>query len=80
MGVLTETGPNGVREKSTYTCQHCGGMQHVAAFVRPEDHGGVCKSCFHFICPNCVGKPCIPIEKWLEAQEDPRAWRRLYGI
>ena len=80
-GYAVLSGPLGTDERDTFTCGHaCSAIFHIQPGQRPEDAGGMCKVCMRLICRNCVGKGCLPIEKWLEAEEDPRAHRRLYGI
>ena len=56
-------------EMDTFTCAHCNRITHVKARRRPEDIGGLCKQCMGLICPACVGEPCVPFLKRLEAWE-----------
>lgn len=59
----------GVHRLDTATCFHCGSVFHVSARMRPEDCGGLCKTCMHIICPRCLDKPCVPWEKQMEYLE-----------
>lgn len=70
--------PIGVANFDTCTCFHCGSVFHVSARMRPEDIGGLCKTCMHPICPRCLDKPCTPWEKQMEEMEKAiaRRWTR----
>ncbi len=59
----------GTHRMDTCTCFHCGSVFHVSARMRPEDIGGLCKTCMHPICPKCVDKPCTPLEKQFDELE-----------
>lgn len=51
------------------TCAHC---QHITEFEsrrQMTDAVDVCRSCMRLICLECVGKPCMPAEKWAEFKE-----------
>jgi len=63
----------------TFTCGHCGAVKHVRVRERPEDLGGLCKSCMKLICPGCVDLGCTPLEKKIEEMEERDFWRREYG-
>lgn len=80
-GYGVATGPDGIVERDTFTCGHaCGGVVHLKPLMRPDDQGVMCKVCMRLVCGKCTPHgQCIPIEKWLEAQENPRAHMRLYG-
>jgi hypothetical protein len=41
----------GITEYDSFTCGHCNCVRHVRARERPEDLGGLCKSCMKLICP-----------------------------
>jgi hypothetical protein len=71
------TGPHGVQEHDTIVCAHCNSIVRVKPFERPEDIGGFCRACAKPICPNCVGKDCIPTEKWMEMMERIENRRRM---
>ena len=75
-GYATLIEPMGTKERDTFTCVHCNSVRHIKPF---QDFNS-CKKCFGPVCETCYGKDCVPIEKWLEAQEDPRAHVRLYGV
>ena len=67
-GVMTT--PEKTIERDSVTCAHCQHVFYVKPGQRPEDIGGLCKSCMQLICPRCYATPgCRPVEKWLEEQE-----------
>ena len=68
-GYAVITSPDGVREADTFTCAHCQHVTHVKAGAKPEDLGGLCKSCMGLICSRCVGKSCDPFLKKIEREE-----------
>lgn len=53
-----------VVERDTSTCTHC---QCVVVLnpLRSRERG-YCSKCDHYICDECVGKPCTPFAKILE--------------
>jgi hypothetical protein len=70
----------GTAEYDTATCKHCNGVFHVGARQRPDDIGGLCKTCMGIICPRCLGKPCKPFMKRLEEMERKEDALRSYGF
>jgi len=60
----------GTAKFDTCTCFHCNSIFHVSARMRPEDIGGLCKTCMRPICPKCLDKPCTPWEKQMEQLEN----------
>ena len=70
----------GNRECSTFTCFHCQRITHVKAKADPANIGGLCKHCMKLICPNCVGKPCVPFLEQLDAMEARYHALRSYGL
>lgn len=79
-GYATLTSESGVAECDTTTCAHCNAITHVRAGQRPEDIGGLCKSCMGLICPRCVGGACDPFLKKLERWAARHEALRSYGL
>lgn len=79
-GYAVITGPDATRECDTYSCRHCNAVTHVKAGARPEDIGGLCKTCMGLICPKCLGEPCVPLLKRIEQEEAAYHARRSYGM
>ncbi len=80
-GGRVEMACEGVTELDSFTCFHCGSIKHVRVRERPEDLGGLCKSCMKLICPACVDEGrCTPLEKRIEAMEERDYRRRTYGL
>lgn len=71
-GVMIVTGPDGTREYDTITCVHC---QRIVVPAR-EEHG-FCRLCMDHICAPCVGQPCVPFMKALDAYERKLAFRSV---
>lgn len=69
----------GVFEADTFCCFHCGRMVHVRPRMDPADLGGMCKICYHLVCPTCVGNGCDPFEEKLRRAEASEIARRSYG-
>lgn len=67
----------GTARFDTATCGHCNSVFHVSARMRPEDIGGLCKTCMQAICPRCLDKPCTPWEKRMEEVEKAIQRRRV---
>ena len=62
--------PDGVREWSTFTCQHCNKVVRVPMHADPAEIGGLCKVCMGLVCPRCAGLGrCDPFEAKLERVE-----------
>lgn len=70
----------GIREADTFSCGHCGSINHVKAKADPAEIGGLCKCCMKLICKNCVGHECTPLMKRIEQEEERYHARRSYGI
>jgi hypothetical protein len=66
--------PFGCQEEHSFTCKHCARVTFVKAGCDPADLGGRCTCCDALICKECVGKPCLPLEKKIDMYE-----RRLIG-
>ena len=80
-GGRVEMACEGVVEYDTFTCGHCGAVKHVRVKERPEDLGGLCKSCMKLICPSCVNDGrCTPLIKRIEEMEEKDFRRREYGV
>lgn len=58
----------GLFEADTFTCCHCGGLQHVSATERTNEEF-FCRNCMARICPPCADHPCIPLMKRIEREE-----------
>lgn len=72
---------SGIAEYDTFSCGHCNKVKHVRPKERPEDLGGLCKTCMKLICPVCVNEMrCTPLEKKIEEQERRDYLRLSYGI
>jgi hypothetical protein len=70
---------SGIKEASTFTCNHCQRIVHVKAKADPYDLGGLCRLCDKMICPTCVGKDCVPFMKSVEQMEERYHRRRALG-
>lgn len=80
-GYATLCDPEGIREFDTFSCSHCGRIEHVMPKPAPPP-GGVCTACgFKMICDSCVEKgTCDPLEKKLQRLEDADRFRRQLGV
>lgn len=78
-GGRVEMACEGVTELDTVTCAHCGAVNHIRPKERPEDLGGLCKSCMKLICPRCLDQGCTPLERQIEAMEQRDYLRRSNG-
>jgi hypothetical protein len=58
-----------VVEFDTFTCAHDNRVVIVKHGASPEECGGFCRLCMKAICPECVGKTCVPFEKRLDLVE-----------
>ena len=76
-GYACISGPDGIREADTFTCNHCQRVVHVKARADPAEIGGFCTLCSKHICKHCVGLGCMPFEKKMERLE--ARYRRLCG-
>jgi hypothetical protein len=80
-GYARISGPDGIEERDSFTCCHCGAVRLVMPRERPEDIGGLCRLCMGMICPACVGAMrCDPLEKKLQRAEAAYEARRSYGL
>lgn len=69
-GYAVWTGPNGMKERDTFTCGHCNGVVIVEPKADPADMGGLCKLCMKLVCPRCnAAGQCTPFLKKIEAAE-----------
>lgn len=64
----------GIKECDTFTCAHCHRIVHVKPATDPAANGGRCLTCEDgmsrgLICSECVGQPCTPFFKRLDAEE-----------
>ena len=78
-GYLVINSAFGMSEMSTFTCTHCNKVVAVKTKANPDDIGGFCYCCMKMVCPQCVGKPCDPVEKKLERAEASYHARRSYS-
>lgn len=70
-----------ITETDYFWCCHCGRHTAVKPMCDPADVGGTCTLCWTprgrgLICPQCVGKPCVPFMKRLEMDERRDRFRR----
>lgn len=76
-GLMLITDPAfGCQEVETFTCKHCQRVEDKPPFktATSEGIGAWCSCCDAPICLRCEGKPCIPIERWLDRQEARRSY------
>lgn len=74
-------------ERDVFKCAHfgspgCMGYVHVKPLSDPAEMGGRCTMCEDgmgrgLICKNCVGKPCSPFMKKIEAEENAARLQQL---
>ncbi len=70
-----------VIEKDTTTCQHCGKVVFLPANGKLDNVGDMCRTCWEFICAECVGKNgyrCDRLEEKLAREEAKYQARRSY--
>ncbi len=73
--LLNEDGK--ITEMPASTCKHCNHVTPIPPGSKAEDVGiGICYGCMCLICKDCVGKPCVVIEKWCEIQESKDRFAR----
>src|SRR5882724_5685517 len=67
------------QEIDTYTCCHCNRLVDKPAGMSNTNDaiGAWCTCCDAAMCLQCVGKGCLPIERWLEQQETRRNYENL---
>lgn len=58
-----------VKEHDTFTCGHSGRIVFVPGGCKPDQAGGFCRVCMRHICFEEVGKPCVVLEKRIDAME-----------
>jgi hypothetical protein len=59
----------GQEEADSITCGHCAKVTWMKPYQPGEACGGRCTCCDTFICMECVGKGCYPLEKRLQDWE-----------
>ena len=66
-GQFDSPGTNQLYECATITCAHC----NAVVILRPDRSRPreYCRKCDKYICDECSGKPCYPIEKVLDDLE-----------
>ena len=64
-------------ESSTFTCVHCGKIEHVLPKA-DVNAVGFCRNCMKPICRECSSKPCRPLEQALQEAEAKGQARRSY--
>lgn len=74
-GYCVVIGPDGTREIDSVLCEHCGKNVWVKPSIDPADLGARCTICDAFICQECRGKSCAPLEYRLDQYE-----RRGQGV
>ena len=57
-------------EVHSSTCGHCQTMTEFPSLKKMFDYVDICRACMSLICLGCAGKPCTPIMKQIEAQEE----------
>lgn len=57
------------KEVHTSKCKHCGEHTDIPSLKKLMDHVEICRVCMELICLNCVGKPCVPEVRRIEAAE-----------
>jgi hypothetical protein len=74
--IITDPAMPRPEETETFTCCHCQQIVDKPPFVAATDEaiGAWCTCCDAPMCKRCIGKPCRPIEKWLEQQETRRSY------
>jgi hypothetical protein len=76
-GLRREQIREGNFEVDTFTCFHCGGVEHVKA--RADVNAiGFCRNCMRPICQRCSDLPCDPFEKKLERIERKNDFQRWF--
>lgn len=76
-GLRCEEVKEGIFEVDTFTCIHCGAVEHVEAKA-DVNRVGFCRNCMKPICQRCSDQPCVPFEKKLEMIERKVDWRRQF--
>ena len=64
---------DGVTTTEVYSskCQHCGVYtEGIPSHRKMMEYIDICRACMGFICLKCSGKPCTPLMKRIEAQEE----------
>ena len=67
-GLRCEDVGAGITERDTFSCSHCGSVEHVPVKLGPNDVG-FCRHCMTRICQRCCDLPCTPFQKQLEEME-----------
>jgi hypothetical protein len=76
-GVITDPALGQPEEIDSCTCGHCGRVVWMKPFENGAAMGGLCTCCDKYICPNCVGKGCSPLQKKLEQWERRREYEEV---
>lgn len=86
-GIITDPAFSSPQEVDTFTCCHCQTVVDKVPFKAATDDdvngrpiGAWCTCCDAPMCRKCVGKPCEPIERWLEKQETRRHYDAVTGV
>lgn len=81
-GYATITEPGGVtKEFDTLSCCHCNAVFMVKATeISKPDPGGFCRLCMAPICPQCIGKYCVPFMKRLDLYESRQDLFKKMGL
>lgn len=69
----------GTFETDTFSCNHCGRVEHIPPKA-DVNAVGFCRNCMLPICQQCSGKPCETVEKKLAMAEASYHARRSYGF
>ena len=70
---------HGRYEADTFSCFHCGAVEHVPHKPDVNDVG-FCRNCMKPICKRCSSQPCKPFERAMEQAEASYHARRSYEI
>lgn len=57
-------------EVATSTCAHCQHITDIPNQRKLTDYVDICRNCNALICLGCVGKPCTPALRRIEAAEE----------
>jgi hypothetical protein len=75
--IITDPAKSRPEEADTFTCFHCGTIVDCKPFQDGAAMAGLCSCCDKYICLNCVGKGCTPLERKLELQERRHQYEKL---
>ncbi len=73
-GYATWTGPEGLTERDTFTCNHCNGVVFVKPNCPVTEAPDMCRMCMRMVCARCAdaqarGGGCVPFERQCEQIE-----------